>query len=93
MKGSGDHVGLFGKKTEKRSKPRTMMICPHCGGTDLYFEAGLITGYKYHCKHCEYVGAFVIEKDVDDFIEDMEKKEELENDEEKENGKEEKGQD
>ncbi len=42
-----------------------ILECPQCHGTDLYYEAGLITGYKYHCKGCNYVGAFVIERDVD----------------------------
>ena len=65
-------MGLFDRKKEKSKRPRTMMICPHCGGTDLYIESGQITGYKYHCKHCQYVGAFVIEKDVDEFIEEAE---------------------
>jgi hypothetical protein len=31
----------------------------------LYYEAGLITGYKYHCKKCQYIGSFVIEKDIE----------------------------
>ena len=38
--------------------------CPQCGSAGLYYEAGLVTGYKYHCKDCDYVGAFVIEKDI-----------------------------
>jgi len=25
----------------------------------------LITGYKYHCKKCQYIGAFVIEKEIE----------------------------
>jgi hypothetical protein len=25
-----------------------------------------ITGYKYHCKKCGYIGAFVIEKDIEE---------------------------
>jgi len=45
---------------------KTVLTCPHCGSSDLYYEAGLITGYKYHCKNCDYIGAFVIEKDVED---------------------------
>ena len=46
---------------------RTVRIleCPQCHGIDLYYEAGLITGYKYHCKTCNYVGAFVIERQVE----------------------------
>lgn len=38
--------------------------CPTCGSTDLYYEAGLITGQKYHCKRCHYIGPLVFEKEV-----------------------------
>ena len=48
-----------------RDGKRTRLICPQCGGDDLYYEAGLITGYKYHCKKCDYIGAFIIEEDVE----------------------------
>lgn len=51
-------------KEKKRS--RSVLTCPQCGSADLYYEAGLITGYKYHCKKCDYIGAFVVEKDMDD---------------------------
>ncbi len=44
---------------------KTVLTCPHCGGPNLYYEAGLVTGYKYHCKDCDYIGAFVIEKDIE----------------------------
>ncbi len=35
-------------------------VCPICGSTELYFEAGGVEGL-YHCKHCGYIGAFVID--------------------------------
>ncbi len=41
-----------------------VLQCPQCGSADIHYEAGLITGQKYRCKKCGYVGAFVIEKDV-----------------------------
>jgi transposase-like protein len=41
-----------------------ILTCPDCGSSDLYYETGLITGYKYHCKKCQYVGPFVIEREV-----------------------------
>lgn len=41
-----------------------VLQCPQCGSSDLYYEAGLITGQKYHCKNCGYIGAFVIEREV-----------------------------
>lgn len=39
--------------------------CPQCGNTELYYEGGLISGYVYHCKKCDYVGSFVIEREID----------------------------
>jgi predicted RNA-binding Zn-ribbon protein involved in translation (DUF1610 family) len=45
---------------------RSVLTCPQCGSADLYYEAALITGYKYHCKKCNYIGAFVVEKDLED---------------------------
>ena len=42
-----------------------VLECPQCHGIDLYYEAGLITGYKYHCKTCNYIGAFVIERELE----------------------------
>jgi len=47
--------------------PKAMraLFCPSCGSSDLYYENAMITGYIYHCKKCDYIGAFVIEKDVD----------------------------
>ncbi len=44
---------------------RRVLSCPQCGSPELYFEAGMVTGHVYHCKKCEYVGSFVIEKDVE----------------------------
>jgi predicted RNA-binding Zn-ribbon protein involved in translation (DUF1610 family) len=53
----GDHL-----KIVKKVKA---LICPQCGSTDVFYEAGLITGYKYHCKNCHYIGAFIIEKEME----------------------------
>jgi predicted RNA-binding Zn-ribbon protein involved in translation (DUF1610 family) len=50
----------------RKGRPKTVLTCPQCGSTDLYYETALITGYKYHCKKCGYIGAFVIEKDFED---------------------------
>ena len=46
-------------------KRKKFLTCPDCGSADLYYETGLITGYKYHCKKCNYIGALVIEKEVE----------------------------
>jgi len=58
-------VAIFTLARDKK-RARGVLTCPQCGSADLYYEAGLITGYKYHCKKCNYIGAFVIEKDLDD---------------------------
>ena len=47
------------------TKTRKVLTCPHCGGAKLNYEAGLITGYKYHCVDCDYVGSFVVEKEIE----------------------------
>jgi len=39
--------------------------CPECGGNELYFESGFMTGYVYHCKNCDYVGSLIFEKEID----------------------------
>jgi len=56
----------------KKREQKTVLTCPQCGSADLYYEAALITGYKYHCKKCGYIGAFVIEKDVSEGSKDTE---------------------
>jgi transposase-like protein len=40
-------------------------ICPVCGSSELYLEAGGYTGKIYHCKNCDYTGALVVEADGD----------------------------
>jgi predicted RNA-binding Zn-ribbon protein involved in translation (DUF1610 family) len=54
-----------GEDTDSVSETKkvTTFLCPTCGSKELYYEAGLISGYKYHCKDCDYIGSFVIEKD------------------------------
>ena len=61
-KGDADSV----KKSFRKDKRKRMIarICPDCGSTELYYEGGLISGYKYHCKDCDYVGSFIIEKEL-----------------------------
>lgn len=45
---------------------KTILTCPQCGSSDLYYENAMITGIVYHCKKCDYVGALVLEQDVDE---------------------------
>ncbi|MBE0519117.1 MAG: hypothetical protein IH630_07870 [Thermoplasmata archaeon] len=53
-------------RNDKKKKMRKVLTCPQCGSADLYYEAALITGYKYHCKKCNYIGAFVVEKEIEE---------------------------
>ncbi len=48
----------------KDTKEVIALQCPVCGGTDLYYEAGMISGTKFHCKQCQYIGTFVLERRV-----------------------------
>ena len=48
------------KGVGRKEKKRTVLRCPQCGSDDITYELGLITGYKYHCKKCQYVGPLVI---------------------------------
>ena len=38
-------------------------VCPVCGSSDLYLEAGGYTGNLYRCKSCDYMGALIVEAD------------------------------
>ena len=49
------------KGAGKRKKERTVLRCPQCGSDNITYELGLITGYKYFCKNCQYVGPLVIQ--------------------------------
>ena len=48
----------------KRPRGRRILICPVCGSTEVTYYMGLKTGYQYQCKSCNYVGALVLEQDV-----------------------------
>jgi transposase-like protein len=37
-----------------------MLHCPRCGSTRIYLIAGGFTGYRYHCKECDYEGVLVV---------------------------------
>jgi predicted RNA-binding Zn-ribbon protein involved in translation (DUF1610 family) len=52
------------KAARKKVHRETVLRCPQCGSTDLTYELGLITGYKYHCKNCQYVGPLVIRDEM-----------------------------
>ncbi|MEM4729784.1 MAG: hypothetical protein QXH42_08535 [Thermoplasmata archaeon] len=54
-----------GGQKGRRGPGRKVLRCPQCGSRELYYEAGLITGYKYHCKRCQYMGPLVIQERED----------------------------
>gem|GEM_PF-3075665 len=49
-----------------RIERRRVKQCPSCGSLELYYEAGLVTGQKYHCKKCDYIGPLVYETTVEE---------------------------
>jgi transposase-like protein len=48
------------------SMGRRVKVCPVCGSPDLYYEAGMVTGQKYHCKRCDYIGSLIFETDLEE---------------------------
>lgn len=56
---SEGNLCLMPKDGKKRIK-----VCPQCGSSDIFYENAMITGAKYHCKACDYVGALILEKRV-----------------------------
>lgn len=59
----------------KKKEVVTTLFCPDCGGTHLSYEAGMITGQKYHCADCHYRGTFILERKVvmkdDEVVEEL----------------------
>ncbi|MFP3872126.1 MAG: hypothetical protein ACOCTR_05385 [Candidatus Natronoplasma sp.] len=51
---------------EKSGEKKKTLRCPNCGSQKIFPETGFITGYKYHCEDCDYVGALVIEEYYED---------------------------
>ncbi len=39
-------------------------MCPYCLSTKISYEAGMMTGQKYRCNKCGYVGSLILEKDM-----------------------------
>ena len=46
-------------------KIKSIKRCPVCGSTQITLYMGGTTGYRYQCKKCGYVGALIIEEDLD----------------------------
>ncbi len=50
------------RKHRRPKEKRGKLKCPYCGGTHIYYENAMITGHKYHCKDCDYIGALILEE-------------------------------
>ncbi len=53
-------IACDGDRVKKR-----IITCPRCGSSDLHYEMGMMLGQIYRCKSCQYVGSFVIERDLE----------------------------
>jgi len=45
----------------RRTNRRFTRRCAFCGSDRVILEAALITGQRYHCLACDYVGPLVVE--------------------------------
>jgi transposase-like protein len=52
----------------RRPRGKTIKVCPHCGSARIVADVGLITGQRYHCLACDYVGSLILETDVEDVL-------------------------
>ena len=58
-------IGRWFHGVPRRPPGVRVLQCPSCGSADIFYEAGGITGQKYKCQRCGYLGAFVIERDLE----------------------------
>ena len=65
------------KEETALNREKLIEVCPACGNADIYYEVGGYAGMVYHCKECGYIGAFVIEANVE-MIEKIREKNERE---------------
>ena len=54
---------LWGSNRDRRKRVRVLR-CPDCRSTNIFYEAATMTGKKYKCGDCGYMGALVVEEDV-----------------------------
>ena len=53
------------KEVTALNREKLIEVCPACGSVDIYYEVDGYAGMVYHCKECGYIGAFVIEANVE----------------------------
>ena len=39
--------------------------CPQCGSANIHLHMGAMTGVQYKCEMCGYIGALIVEQDID----------------------------
>jgi len=45
----------------KSKKIKTVKICPKCNSKNMSIYMGAVTGMRYKCKDCGYIGVLTIE--------------------------------
>ena len=46
-------------------KRKWVATCPECGSSDIVYEAGMMTGQKYRCLKCGYIGSVTVEVEIE----------------------------
>jgi predicted RNA-binding Zn-ribbon protein involved in translation (DUF1610 family) len=49
---------------KRRPRGKRLLRCPHCLSDRVLMEAAFITGQKYRCEACGYVGPLILESDL-----------------------------
>ena len=49
-----------------RHRGRRILVCPQCNSSQIVQANASITGAVYRCLKCDYLGALVLEIEVDD---------------------------
>jgi len=42
-------------------------ICPVCGSVRIHYLNGMVTGEKYRCENCGYIGSLIVEIDEEEY--------------------------
>jgi hypothetical protein len=50
----------------RRPRGKRILVCPHCQSSQIVQANASITGAVYRCLKCEYIGALVLEIEVDE---------------------------
>jgi|HubBroStandDraft_1064217.scaffolds.fasta_scaffold49868_2 hypothetical protein len=50
----------------RRHRGKRILVCPQCNSSQIVQANASITGAVYRCLKCDYLGALVLEIEVDD---------------------------